>query len=73
MSQDIRELGNSLHHWHSHPGHPGHKYCYVSTLDPFRIHIAKKADFKVLGSFPSFLTAAATMERLYRLEQPMTA
>jgi len=67
--QDIRDFELPLHHWHSHPGHPGHAYCYVTTLDPFRVHIAKKSDLIVLGSFPSFITAAATMERLHQLER----
>lgn len=66
--QDIRELNQPLQHWCSHPGHPGYAYCYAVTLAPYRIHIAKKTDFKVLGSFPSWETAGATMQKLYQLE-----
>ncbi|NEQ46994.1 MAG: hypothetical protein F6K00_27020 [Leptolyngbya sp. SIOISBB] len=74
--EDIRDIaartpsGQGLRHWHSDPQHPGFNYCYITTTTDrrFRIHIAKKSDFKVLGSFPSFKTANATMLQLYRLE-----
>ena len=74
--EDIRDiaatqpLDQPLRHWHSDPQHPGFNYCYATTFDEngFRVHIAKKTDFKVLGSFPSFTTANATMTQLYHLE-----
>lgn len=66
MAQDIRDFNKPLCHWHEHPGHPGYDYCYTVSLSPFRIHIARKSDFKVLGSFPCFVTADATMQKLYQ-------
>ena len=66
---DPRSLG--LRHWHNDPQHPGFAYCFCTTgtqRHNFRVHIARKSDFKVLGSFPSFTTANATMLKLYLLE-----
>lgn len=68
MSQDIRDIGDSLHHWHPHPAHPGYAFCYVATRNPFRVYIARKSDFKVLGSFAGFASAEQTMHKLYDLE-----
>ena len=65
-----------LHHWHLDPQHPGHAYCYTITdwadgdgQGNYRIHIARIADHRVVGSFPSFATADATMLQLYQLER----
>lgn len=68
-ARDPLELG--LRHWHSDPQHPGFNYCYTTTTDDhrLRIHIAKKGEFKVLGSFPSFTVANAAMLQLYELER----
>ncbi len=70
MTQDIRNLGKPLRNWENSPTSPGWMYCFCTTGSgqKHRIHIAKKTDFKVLGSFPSFTTATATMRQLYQLE-----
>ncbi|NER84070.1 MAG: hypothetical protein F6K42_31930 [Leptolyngbya sp. SIO1D8] len=70
MRSDIRNLGHPLRHWHSSPSHPGFGYCFCTTGTDasLRIHIASKRDFQVTGTFASFQTAEATMQKLYQLE-----
>ena len=75
--QDIRDLAQheplGLRHWHNSSSHLGFAYCYCTTGSPgtsnYRIHIARKIDFAVLGSFPSWRTAKATMRKLYQRQE----
>lgn len=66
--QDIRDLGHLVVRWPDDPD-----FVFTRTPDPhtetgYRLYLAKTADFVVLGSFPSVVTAAAAIQNFKQLE-----